>query len=298
MPDVGSPGGPGTGSDAAALAARHGLTQSGQRPALGAYVSQLWQRRHFILNLANAKTVSTYTNARLGQVWQVLTPLLNAAVYFLLFGILLGTKAGIENFTAYLIIGIFVFTFTQRAVLTGSRAINDHLGLIRALHFPRACLPLALTVVELQQLLVAMGVMAAIVLATGEPLTWAWVLVIPALLLQTAFNIGLSLAMARVGSKLSDVNQLLPFLLRTWLYTSGVFFSIDAVASRPNVPGWVGTVLEVNPGSVFIEIFRDALMQTYTAEPRLWFYAVGWAVVVFGAGLVYFWKAEETYGRG
>ncbi|MEU2898346.1 ABC transporter permease, partial [Streptomyces sp. NPDC006967] len=40
--------------DLAALAARHGLTVSGARPSLGAYVRQLWGRRHFIVAFSQA----------------------------------------------------------------------------------------------------------------------------------------------------------------------------------------------------------------------------------------------------
>ena len=98
---------------------------------------------------------------------------------------------------------------------------------MRALHFPRATLPLASTVMELQQLLVAMVVLGAIVLGTGEPLTPSWLLVVPALALQTVFNSGLALALARVTSRVRDLEQLLPFALRTWLYASGVFFVLE-----------------------------------------------------------------------
>ncbi|MFI8201843.1 ABC transporter permease, partial [Streptomyces sp. NPDC085937] len=54
--------------DLAALAARHGLTVSGARPPLGAYVRQLWGRRHFILAFSQAKLTAQYSRAKLGQL--------------------------------------------------------------------------------------------------------------------------------------------------------------------------------------------------------------------------------------
>src|SRR5207244_1205065 len=135
--------------------------------------------RYFIMNFATARNISMYTSDRLGQLWQVLTPLLNAAVYWLVFGVLLKTSRGIENFPAFLVTGVFIFSYTERSLLQTSRVIGDNLSLIRALHFPRACLPLGYVVVELQQLLLSMIVLFAIVLATGEPITWYWLLLIP-----------------------------------------------------------------------------------------------------------------------
>ena len=62
----------------AELAADHELELSGARPSLPKYLLTLWRRRHFIIGYATARNVSMYTEARLGQLWQVLTPLLNA----------------------------------------------------------------------------------------------------------------------------------------------------------------------------------------------------------------------------
>ncbi|MFE0633362.1 ABC transporter permease, partial [Streptomyces sp. NPDC058864] len=79
----------------AELAAKYGLSVSGARPTLRAYVRQLWGRRHFISAFSRARVSAQYTQARLGQLWQVLTPLLNAAVYYFIFGLLLGTDRGV-----------------------------------------------------------------------------------------------------------------------------------------------------------------------------------------------------------
>ena len=131
-----------------------------------------------------------YTEARLGQLWQVLTPLLNAGVYYLIFGLLLGTNRGVPDYISFLVTGVFVFNFTQRAFITSSQVIRDTLPLIRALYFPRACLPLGYVLIELQQLILSFAVLFVIVLVAGEPLTPYWLLIFPVLILQSVFNVG------------------------------------------------------------------------------------------------------------
>ncbi|CCB77625.1 MULTISPECIES: ABC transporter permease [Streptomycetaceae] len=281
------------------LAEKYGLSVSGARPGLPEYVRQLWGRRHFIAAYSMAKLSAQFTKARLGQLWNVMTPLLNAAVYWLIFGVLLGTDHGIDNFIAYLVTGIFVFTFTQSSILAGTRAISDNLGLVRALHFPRACLPISVTLIQLQQLLYSMVVLVAIVLMTGEVPQMSWLLIIPSLLLQSVFNIGAAMFVARVGSKLTDLTQLMPFLLRTWMYVSGVFYSINNVAKH--LPHWVSVVLDVNPAAVYIDLMRYAMIDSFTSAQlphHVWIAAVAWAAVAGVGGFVFFWKAEEQYGRG
>ncbi|WP_032916197.1 ABC transporter permease [Streptomyces sp. NRRL B-11253] len=282
-----------------ALAERHGLTVSGARPPLREYTRRLWARRHFIAAFATARLTATYTTARLGQLWQVVTPLLNAGVYYLIFGVLLHTSRGIPNFIPFLCTGIFVFTFTQSTVLAGTRAVSGSLGLVRALHFPRAALPIAYTLVQLQQLLFSMGVLAAIVLICGVPLTWHWLLMIPALLLQSVFNTGLSLVMARIGAKTTDTAQLMPFVLRTWMYVSGVFYNLSTFTS--SAPHIVSVALNCNPALIYIDLMRYALIDTVRGQdlpPHVWPLALGWALLAGVVGYVFFWKAEEEYGRG
>ncbi|CAM5628961.1 Transport permease protein OS=Streptomyces alboniger OX=132473 GN=CP975_31225 PE=3 SV=1 [Streptomyces alboniger] len=47
---------------------------SGARPSLVEYVRQLWDRRHFILAFRAAKLTAQYSQAKLGQLWQVGPP--------------------------------------------------------------------------------------------------------------------------------------------------------------------------------------------------------------------------------
>ncbi|GGM46218.1 transport permease protein [Micromonospora sonchi] len=291
---------PDSGLAPAQLATRYGLRIAGERPSLSRYTRQLWQYRHFISAYAHAKLTASFSNARLGQLWQVLTPLTNAAVYFLIFGLILKQNRGMDNFLAYLTAGVFIFNFTQTCVQNGTQAISGNLGLIRALHFPRACLPLAITVQQFQQLVGSLLVLFGIVLATGEPLTLMWLMLVPAILLQTIFNAGLTMTVARLGAKATDLKQVMPFVLRAWMYSSGVLYSVELFADA--LPGWATTVLQFNPMLVYIELARVALLENAPLlSPSLlltWLIALGWTIVMGVGGYLYFWRGEQEYGRG
>ncbi|MBC2863453.1 ABC transporter permease [Streptomyces mexicanus] len=287
--------------DLAALAARYGLSVSGARPSLPEYVRQLWARRHFITAFATAKLTAQYSQARLGQIWQVATPLLNAAVYYFIFGVLLGTKHGVADYIPFLVTGVFVWTFTQSSIMAGTRAISGNLGLVRALHFPRAALPISFALQQLQQLLFSMAALVIILFCFGIPVGPSWVLTVPVLFLQFVFNAGVSMVMARMGAKTPDIAQLMPFVLRTWMYVSGVMFSIDSTLKHTSLPHAVQVFLEANPAAVYIDLMRFALIDSFRADQlphHVWAYALGWALLAGIGGFVYFWKAEERYGRG
>ncbi|HJY01585.1 MAG TPA: ABC transporter permease, partial [Streptosporangiaceae bacterium] len=318
----------GTGN-LAELAARYGLRPSSARPSLLSYLRLVWQRRHFIVAYSTARSVSMYTEARLGQLWQVLTPLLNSAVYYLVFGILFQANRGIQHYIAYLVTGVFIFGFTERSIVVGSTVMRANIALIRALHFPRASLPLAYVLVEFQQLLLSLLVLFAIVLGTGEPLTWYWLLLAPVMVLQATFNMGAALIMARLGAGAQDVSQLIPFLTRIWRYFCGVMYSIASLPA--SLPLWAKNVLQLNPAAVYISLTRYSIMATQrtnapgakpynaaacavfnakkipalqaychptTTISELWLAGLGWAVVTLAVGVVFFWQAETRYGRG
>ncbi|MES9506421.1 ABC transporter permease [Streptomyces sp. NPDC000609] len=289
------------GLSPAELATKYGLTVSGARPGLFEYIRQLWGRRHFIMAFSRAKLTAQYSQAKLGQLWQVATPLLNALVYYLIFGLILGTRKGMsqEVFIPFLVTGVFVFTFTQSSVMAGVRAISGNLGLVRALHFPRASLPISFSLQQLQQLLFSMIVLAAVAIAFGSYPGLSWLLIIPALVMQFVFNTGLALIMARLGSKTPDLAQLMPFVMRTWMYASGVMFSIPVMLK--NKPDWIANVLQYNPAAIYMDLVRFALIDGYGAgnlPAHVWIVALAWAVLMGLVGFVYFWKAEERYGRG
>jgi teichoic acid transport system permease protein len=324
-----------TGESLADLAKLYGLRPSARRPPVPEYLGQLWQRRHFIMAFATARNIALYTEARLGQLWQVLTPLLNAGVYFLVFGELLHINRGVPNYLGYVVTGVFVFNFTQRSFISTSSVMQDNIDLIRALQFPRAALPLGYVVIELQQMVLSLVVLVPILLATGEPLSWYWLLAIPALALQTIFNVGCGLLVARMSAHVNDVAQLLPFLTRTWLYVSAVIFSISTL----DVSNAGKALLQVNPAALYITLTRNALMASQResapgSKPynqalctdwhkfgqvkgaatkylydsaychsainpgHLWYYAAAWAGLALVVGFFFFWRAETGYGRG
>jgi teichoic acid transport system permease protein len=281
------------------LARKYGLGAAGRLPSLPEYTRQLWAYRHFIWEFASAKVSAALGNTRLGMIWQVLTPLFNAGVYYVIFGVLLNTKHGVDNFIPYLCTGVFIFGYTQSVVQAGIQAVSGNLGLIRALHFPRASLPLSITLVEARNMVASMAVLVTIVLLTGEPITWQWLLLVPALLLQTMFNAGFAMLVGRLGSKLHDLRQLIPFIMRVWMYGSAVLYPVTRFTEH--LHGWKLALVQANPMLVFIELMRHALMENVKlagSPERLWTLAVVWSVLMGIGGYAYFWRGEKGYGRG
>jgi teichoic acid transport system permease protein len=280
----------------------HHLDPIGVRPPLGQYIKDLWARRAFIrvlgISKAQAKNHSTY----LGQIWSLLTPILNAAVYVGIFGFLLNVSRGVENAPAFIVVGTFMYRFFEMSVHAGSKSIRKNMNLMRSVSFPRAVLPIAGVLTELTNLLPALVVMCIISYLVGflpgkgsVPITWSWFLLIPAVVLMVIFSVGCAFFIARLVSSTPDLDNVLPFILRVLMYCSGVIFSVDHYLGEFSW-GWIG---QYQPVAVYLNLARASILNepSYPLDGTMWLLGVFWAVVFLVGGFIFFWRGEETYGR-
>lgn len=274
----------------------HGLTKVGGRPPLLRYLAEVLRRREFIYSLARYRLEAENGRNRLGMGWVVLKPLLNAAVYGLVFGFLLQTSRGVESFVAFLVIGVLMFEYFSTCFTTGAKSITSNAALVQSLSFPRMSLPLALVAQRFMQFVPMVVIMAAVALAYGSVPDVEWLLLVPLVLLFTVFNTGLTLITARLTVHFRDLTQLLPFVSRFFFYTSGIFYSID---QRFDAGSIFRTVADAQPIHEFLSLGRAILLDgpSYTMPWHFWAYASAWSVAVLVFGTIYFWAAEERYGR-
>lgn len=276
-----------------------GLSLVGRRPTFMRYLRSLWSRREFVWTYASARTQSGYRGRRLGPLWELLDPVATMATYWLLFGVLLGARASVPNYLAFLAVGVFTFAVIRRSIQTGSRTITANRGLLSSLPIPAVILPTAAVVQQTRAFLVSVPVLVVVLFVSGESVTWSWLLAPAAVLLIVPFAWGSALLMARWVSHTSDVAGVLPLVLRLWGLASGVMFPVAERAAQLNAPAWLEGVLIYNPGAVYLAVMRDAFLPDYASPGGLtnWIAAAVWAVVMMVVGLVVFWRGEGTYAR-
>nr|WP_128082712.1 ABC transporter permease [Cellulosimicrobium sp. MM] len=268
---------PRVGSPASGLVRRSGCTW------------QLWNRRHFLWAEARAKVTSGTRENLLGTVWLVLKPVLDGLTYFLIFGLLLKSSRGIDNFIGYLIVGVFLFSFTTKAVTAGNS--SERRNLIRR-SFPRL-LPSRDPARDARHDPGARCHGVCCLMPPAEVFTWRVVLVPGVLALQVLFTTGLALLLARCVAVVPDLNQLISFGMRLWLYGSAVFFSYDQFIDHPTALA----LMEANPMFMVLSMVRDCLLYGVTPALSSWLGLGAWAVGTLVVGFLFFYHGEESYGR-
>lgn len=259
---------------------------------LATYVRELRRRRSYMWYVAVSELRSRQMSSTLGNLWHLLNPVLQVAIYWLIFGVFIDDVArGVDNYILFLAVGIFVFMDIQRATIAGSGALENNKGLVRSLHFPRALIPITAVLTEFLATLPSVFVIYATGLGTGADIRWTWLLLPLVLAVQFVFNIGAGLLAARAAAHVRDVQQILPFLFRLGLYLSGVIFAVDAFATPAQI-----RLFEINPIYCFIQIARWTILGG--SLESAWLISVGlWTVILPSVALMWFRGGEELYGR-
>lgn len=282
----------------AEYATSQGLHRVGARPPLREYLKQAWQRRDFAITMARYKIRSANERNRLGMLWVVLQPMLNALIYGTIFGLLQSRSSRPADFAAFVVVGVFLFSFFSSSLTNGAKAITGNTALVQSLAFPRITLPIAVVIENFLKLLPSLGVMAIIMIVFGHWPTWHWLLMVPLLLLYSMLCTGIALIGARLTVHVRDLTQLLPFISRLFFYTSGVLFQPDKLLSKDHP---LLTLFDVHPIYETLALARHFLMDNHRMAHGLVLEYAGfltlWAVAVFVFGVLFFWAAEERYGR-
>ncbi|MGO1544816.1 MAG: ABC transporter permease [Gulosibacter sp.] len=271
------------------------LTKVGGRPSLLQYIREIWERRHFIWRESRKKVATGNAQDRLGIAWLVIRPLLDAIFYIAIFGLVLQAGHDVENYVAFVIIGVFMFQLTSAAISGGTTAMRSSRAMIRAFSFPRASIIVAILLRSILERLPAMAVMLLIIILwpPHELPTLAWALVPAVFGLQTILNFALGLIFARFGASFPDMANAVSFVVRILMYTSAVIFPITRFEEFPVAVLFI----EANPIYIILEMYRTILIGGTVPLADSWMSAAAWAFGLCAFGLVWFWKGEESYAR-
>lgn len=190
----------------------------------------LWAYRSFILGSVKREFQSKYRNSLLGAAWTVLQPLAMIVVYTVIFTQIMQAKLpGVDSmfgYSIYLCAGII--TWGLFAEITG-RAQNiflEHANLLKKLSFPRLCLPTVVVLNAGLNFAIIFSLFTLFLLVTGNFPGWAMLALIPLLLIQTAFAIGLGVTLGVLNVFFRDVGQLFGVVLQFWFWLTPIVYPI------------------------------------------------------------------------
>lgn len=278
-------------------------------PRLTTYIATLWSRRHFAAELSSATMRAAHTNTFFGQFWLVISPALNAAVYFMLVNVIRGGSAG-PDFFMHLLAGLFAFNFIQTVVTNGADSVVKGGNLVLNTAFPLLLLPFSALRTAFLRFLPTMGIILVFFVyfasigphsdtcnkVTGacSPLNTihfspVQLMAIPAFALLFVFAMGLSALMATLQVYFRDTSQLLPYATRIWLYLSPVLYYADQM--KP----WMLKLEVFNPLYPLLTVWTDTLIRGIMPSTAMWLGSAAWALGSLLVGTFWFISREREF---
>jgi teichoic acid transport system permease protein len=256
-------------------------------PPLGPYFRECWRRRHFALQLAYTKLRARNYDTVLGQLWLVLTPLLMAAVYYMLITIIRGGSRGPEHF-AHLVAALFVYNLFAQSVRQGVSSIVGGGKLILNTAFPRLLLPFSAVAFAFRRFLPTIPIAAAVHLIVGVPVGWETLLVIPIIAIVLVTALGVACLVAACQVYVRDLSNFVRPVLRVGHFTTPILYTAEEAVERG-----LGLLMWVNPMAPAIRALGDAVDHAEVPQATVWAAAVGWAVFLCIAGVLFFLSRER-----
>jgi teichoic acid transport system permease protein len=257
-------------------------------PPLLPYIREAWRRRAFAVELSRTKLRAQHFNTVLGQLWLVLNPLMLAGVYFILVDILRGGENR-PGFFAHLVAGIFAYHLVSDAVRDGTKSVVTGGRLILNSAFPRVLLPVASVVSAAKRFLPTMVIYVPLHIASGLPAGPVLLWVVPLLVLLLVMATGLAMIVAALQVYVRDLKNLMPYLLRVWLFASPVLYFADQMPEKYQF------LLNVNPLGQLLSAWSDVINAGQPPSGESLAVASAWAFGLLVAGFLFFVSREREF---
>ncbi len=255
-----------------------------------AYWREVLQHSRFAYAMAKANLKARHYDSVFGQIWHLLNPLLLAAVYYLLFAIILPRSGDQLEFIRSLLAGLFAFTFIRLCMsMGGASIVGTGTNYVMNAKFPRAVLPFSATVASLLLFLPQILIYVVLSLPFGGSFGAPWVLVPVLVVVMFVFGLGLALIFAVSTVYVRDVATIQPFLARIWLYVSPVLWDIDSL------PDTIKSFAILNPLVPILGAWRDVVVNSRWPSPYIFWGAVAWAVGTLVIGTLMFQPREHDF---
>lgn len=273
------------------LAQKHGLTRIDTPKPFAEYLRSVWAYRVFTYQYAVARIISSTARNRLGLLWEFLNPLLSAGMYYVAFGLLLGTKKDSPNFILFLIAGLFTWHQFNQSFNSTAKSLLQSRQLIENNVFPRAVVPLSAGLQAGIRSFPVVLMIYPMALITGEEITWHWVLLPIAMLLAVLFGVSVGLMISRLLARIPDLVQTIPLVLRLLFFTSGIFFSVEQ--RFDTAPALIQSIALNSPTALLLNTTRSIFLDDIAPSSTQLVILLSVTLLMLLFGLIVYWRSEQ-----
>jgi lipopolysaccharide transport system permease protein len=238
----------------------------------------LYQHRSLIVHSVEAELRYRTAGTSFGLLWLLLTPLLLLTAYSIVYLVIFRVRpTGMTEvqYVAYLFCGLVPFLALSEAMLAGLNSLSTSQALLSSTVFPAEILPLRAVIAS--QSGFAAGMLLLLIAAAwmGRP-TLFWLLLIPLVMLQVLFAVGLAWFLSITNLLVRDLQHVMSFVITLLMVLSPIAYTPEML------PATLRPLIWMNPFAYFVLAYQQILM--LGTPPSFWQMA---ALAGVGLGMYY-----------
>jgi lipopolysaccharide transport system permease protein len=239
-------------------------------------LKRLWSFRKYILANAWNNMRYQYAGTGLGALWNLLNPIIEVAIYAVVFSQIMGMRGsarGGSDYVIFLVSGLFPWLSFSETLLKGSNAFSTHARYMRYHAIPPEVSVIINTVTSFYRVLIYMVIVSLLALLSGLSVGWAYLLLIPLSFLFQLLGFGIALMVAGVRFLLPDLGEVLEAIVQIWRWLLPIMYTID------NIPKKYHLMFQIDPPYYFLNAYRSIITKNTIPDINTWMIMAAFALV-------------------
>lgn len=251
-------------------------------------VNELWRSRELVRFFVLRDAKSRYRQTYLGPVWAVVRPVMQIAVFSVIFGHLAGITTGTNiPYALWVTPAVLAFSYVTTALTSTSTSLVTNGNLITKVYFPRLYVPIATCLTPVIDFLLGFVVLLGLFVYFRRAPSWH-IVFLPAFLgLAALIVVGVGLWLASFTARYRDMVFGVPFLAQIWQYATPVIYPVTFI---PQNYRWL---IALNPLTAVVEGFRWSLLGLPFGSLSSLAISISIGVGVTASGLFVFRRTER-----
>ena len=250
-------------------------------------LKELYNYREMIYNLVKKDLRGRYKGSVLGFLWTFINPLLQLAVYTMVFSTIM--RVNVDKFYMYLFIALIPWIFFTTSVLSGTISIIQNKDLIKKIYFPRIIIPISTVLATFMNMIFSMAVVILALFISGIGISY-YVLLLPVIMVLEFFLVlGMVFLFSSLNVFFRDIEYILSIIMMIWFYMTPIVYTVEMIPEKYN------TLFYLNPMTNIVIFYRDILfykrMPSFGFMGGVFLYSLAMIVI----GFFVFQKLQKNF---
>jgi len=253
-------------------------------------VQEQVEYRELLIQMTKRDLLLRYKQTVMGFAWAAFTPLVNTAVFWVVFTRVAPLDVGMP-YILYAYCGLLAWNLFAASLRSAVTSLTSNSTLVSKVYFPREIFPLSAVLVCVVDFAVASVFLAGLMIYYKVGVTSA-ILFLPAVVVvHVLFTIGVAFLLAMANLFYRDVKYIFEVAVTVWMFATSVVYPMQIVGGR------LGQLLQLNPMTPIIDAYRAVLLRGELPPMGPFLGAAGVAVLTLSVGWMVFHRAEFSFAE-